>query len=138
MFAPRRFALSALAVLLAACAGNPGPGEPGYAFNLSGDYTGQFTVEGTVISAIMTLQTGPGGAVTGSFRVAEMGLTGSVEGTLVGDQLAFRGGYHNPESGCDGVAESTATVGQGGATLSGPMTVLECGQTLSGSMSFHR
>lgn len=138
MSAPRRISLTALAVLLAACAGNPGPGEPGYAFNLSGDYAGEFTVEGTTIPATMTLETGTGGAVTGSFRVAQMGLTGSVEGTLVGDQLAFRGGYRNPESGCDGVAEATATVGQGGATLSGPITVLECGQTLSGSMSFHR
>lgn len=138
MFAPRRLALSALAVLLAACAGNPGPGEPGYAFNLSGDYSGQFDVEGTVISATMTLQTGPGGVVTGSFRVAQMGLTGSVEGTLVGDLLTFRGAYRNPESGCDGTTEATATVGPGGATVSGPMTVVECGQTLAGSLNFRR
>ena len=77
-------------------------------------------------------------AVTGSFRVAEMGLTGSMEGTLVGDRLTFRGAYRNPESGCEGVTEATATVGQGGATLSGAMTVVECGQTLAGSLSFRR
>jgi hypothetical protein len=138
MTALRRTTLSALAILLAACAGNPGPGEPGYPFNLAGDYTGQFTVEGTVIPAVMTLVTGAGGVVTGSFTVAQMGLTGKVDGTLVGSQLAFRGTYHNPESACDGTAESSATVGEGGTTLSGPLTVTECGQMLSGSFNFRR
>ena len=71
MTAVRRTTLSALAIFLAACAGNPGPGEPGYPFNLAGDYTGQFTVEGTAIPAVMTLATGAGGAVTGSFTVAQ-------------------------------------------------------------------
>ena len=95
-------------------------------------------MEGTVIPAVMTLETGAGGVVTGSFTVAEMGLTGKVEGTLVGDQLAFRGSYYNPESSCNGTAESAATVGEGGATFSGPLTVSECGQMLSGSFSFRR
>ncbi len=138
MSRPRRVVASAVLVLLAACAGNPGPGEPGYPFNLTGDYTGQFAVEGTVIPAVMTLTTGAGGMVTGSFTVAQMGLTGKVDGTLVGNQLAFRAAYHNPESGCDGTAESSATVGDGGASLSGPLRVTECGQILSGSFDFRR
>lgn len=135
---PRRVAASALLVLLAACAGNPGPGEPGYPFNLSGEYTGEFNVEGMAIPALMTLATASGGVVTGSFTVAQMGITGKVDGTLAGDQLAFRATYFNPESSCNGTAESSATVGEGGATLSGPLSVNECGQTMSGSFSFRR
>jgi len=134
----RRTTLTALALLLAACAGNPGPGEPGYPFNLGGEYTGSFSVEGEVIPAVMTLVTGAGGVVTGSFTVAGMGLAGSVQGMLVGDRLAFLAAYRNPDSGCDGTAESAATVGEGGASLSGPLTVRECGQVLSGSFSFRR
>ena len=138
MICPRRVAAFALLVFLAACAGNPGPGEPGYSFNLSGDYTGQFEVEGTTIAAVMTLETGAGGVVTGSFHVTQMGLSGTVEGMLVGNRLAFRGAYHNPESNCDGTVESAATVGEGGASLSGPLMARECGQMLSGSFSFRR
>ena len=138
MTRPRRVAASAVFVLLASCAGNPGPGEPGYPFNLSGDYTGEFTVDGMPIPAAMTLVTAAGGAVTGSFTVVQMGITGKVDGTLVGNQLAFRATYFNPESSCNGTAESSATVGEGGATLSGPLTVNECGQILSGSLSFRR
>lgn len=138
MSIPRRIAASALLVLLAACAGNPGPGEPGYPFNVSGSYSGQFTVEGQGISATLSLQTAPGGAVTGDVRVPEMGITAPVEGTVVGSQLNLRIAYRNPGSGCDGVAESTATIGEGGATISGPLTITECGQPMGGSLSFRR
>ncbi len=138
MTRPRRIGASAVLVLLTACAGNPGPGEPGYPFNLSGDYAGEFTVDGMALPAIMTLATGVGGAVTGSFTVSAMGITGEVEGTLVGDQLTFRASYYNPETSCPGTAESAVTVGEEGGSLSGPLTVNECGQILSGSLSFRR
>ena len=138
MSASRRLAASALLVLLSACAGNPGPGEAGYPFNLAGDYTGQFVVEGQGISATLSLQTGPGGAVTGDLRVAEMGIAAKVEGTVVGSHLTLRVPYHNPGTGCDGIAEATATIGQGGATFSGPATITECGQSMGASLSFRR
>lgn len=138
MSTPRRIAASALLVLLAACAGTPGPGEPGYPFNVSGAYSGQFVVDGQGISATLSLQTAPGGAVTGEVRVPEMRITATVSGTVVGSQFSVRIAYRNPGNGCDGVAESTATVGDGGETISGPLTVTECGQALGGSMSFRR
>jgi hypothetical protein len=138
MYGSRRLAASALLALVAACAGNPGPGDPGYPFNVSGDYSGQFVVEGQGISATLSLQTGPGGAVTGDLRVTEMGITAKAEGTVLGSQLTLRIAYRNPGSGCDGMAEATATIGQGGATFSGPATITECGQAMGASLSFRR
>jgi hypothetical protein len=138
MSIPRRAAAVALCFFLAACAGTPGPGEPGYPYNVTGSYSGQLTVEGQVISATLSLETAKGGAVTGEVRVAEMGITARVEGTVVGNQFNLRITYRNPGSGCDGVAESTATIGEGGATISGPLAVTECAQSMGGSLSFKR
>ena len=61
-----------------------------------------------------------------------------VEGTVLGSQLTLRIAYRNPGSGCDGIAEATATIGQGGATFSGPATITECGQAMGASLSFRR
>ena len=138
MNALRRLVASAILAILCACAGNPGPGEPGYAFNVSGAYSGQFVVEGQGISAALTLQTAPGGVVTGDLRVTEMGISAKAEGTVVGSQLNLRIAYRNPGNGCDGLAEATATIGEGGATFSGPMTITECGQSMGASLSFRR
>jgi hypothetical protein len=134
----RRLTAPVLVVLLASCAGNPGPGEPGYPFNVSGTYSGQFTVEGQAISATLSLETAKGGAVTGEVRVAEMGIVAKVEGTVVGSQLNLRIVYRNPSTSCDGLAESTATIGEGGVTISGPVAITECGQPMGGSLSFRR
>lgn len=133
-----RFAPLALTILIAACAGTPGPGEPGYAYNATGEYAGDFVVDGQPIGATLQLETAPGGAVTGSFRVPDMGLRGQITGSVVGNQFTFEATYHNPESGCDGVARSTATIGEGGTTIEGPLSVDECGQSLGGSMRFRR
>lgn len=138
MTAPRRFVASALLAVVCACAGNPGPGESGYAFNVSGTYSGQFVVDGQGVSATLTLQTAPGGVVTGEVRVTEMGITAPAEGTVVASQLHLRIAYRNPGNGCDGLAEATATIGEGGATFSGPATITECGQAIGASMSFRR
>jgi len=138
MNAPRRLVASAFLLLLAACAGNPGPGDPGYAFNVSGDYSGQFVVEGQGIAATLSLQTAPGGVVSGQVRVTEMGISAEIQGMVAGSQLTLRIAYRNPGNGCDGVAEGTATITEGGATFSGPMTVTECGQSMGASFSFRR
>lgn len=139
----RSFALPAAALLLAACAGKapirePAPGDPGYAFNVSGTYTGMISVEGQTIPATMVLETGREGVVTGEVRVAEMGITAPVEGTLSGDQFTLNIGYFNPGSGCNGAARSTATVEQGGGAFSGGMSISECGQSMSGALRFRR
>jgi hypothetical protein len=133
-----RFGATALAALLVGCAGTPGPGDPGYPYNASGEYTGAFVVEGQTVNATMQLETAPGGAVTGSFRVSSMGIRGEITGTVTGDQLTFEAAYRNPESGCDGVAAVTATIGEGGESLEGSLSVYECGQTMGGSMRFRR
>jgi hypothetical protein len=138
MNSSRRSAAPVLLVLLAACAGNPGPGQPGYPFNVSGDYSGQFVVEGQGIAAMLSLRTGPGGVVTGEARVAEMGITANVEGTVLGSQFTLRMSYHNPSTRCDGLVEGTATIAEGGASFSGPATVTECGQSMGASLSFRR
>jgi len=95
-------------------------------------------VEGMTLAATMTLQTGAQGAVTGEVRVAEMGITAPVEGTLAGDQFTLRIGYYNPGSSCNGVALSATTVEQGGGAFSGAMEIHECGQSMGGSVSFRR
>ncbi len=124
--------------LLAACAGTPGPGDTGYAYNVIGPYTGQFVVDGQAVPATMQFETTAGGAVTGSFRVSMMGIDGEIEGMVVEDQLTFNGNYHNPDSGCDGTVEGTATIEEGGTAIQGRIEVRECGQLLSGTLSFRR
>ena len=45
---------------LAACAGNPEPGEPGYAFNVNGEYAIEFVADdGQVYTGTMQLETRP-------------------------------------------------------------------------------
>jgi hypothetical protein len=57
---------------------------------------------------------------------------------VVGNQLTLRIAYRNPGNGCDGLAQATATVAEGGAAFSGPATVTECGQSMGASLSFRR
>lgn len=134
----RGFVLLLAVLPLAACAGTPGPGDAGYPFNVAGTYGGTFSVEGMSIGATLEIQTGPGGAVTGQVQVAEMGITADVDGSVLGDKLTLRIPYMNPGSGCSGTAEGTATVTDGGASFSGPLTITECGTSMGGSLSFRR
>jgi len=134
----RRLLMLSAAVLCAACAGTPGPGDAGYPYNTAGTYTGVFVVDGQPLDGTLQLETESGGSVTGSVRVPMMGIRGDFEGTLVENQLTFEVTYHNPETGCEGVASGTATVGEDGATIEGPMRVSECGEVMSASLRFRR
>jgi hypothetical protein len=134
----RRLTAAVSVALLAACAGTPGPGDSGYMYNVIGPYTGQFVVDGQALPGTMQLETAAGGAVTGTFAVQMMGITGDLEGMVVDDQLTFKGNYHNGETGCDGIAEVTATIGEDGTTIRGRIEVSECGQFLSGTVRFSR
>lgn len=125
-------------LVLAACAANPGPGQSGYAFNLSGAYTGQFVVDGQALPAAIELETLDGGAVQGGFEISMLGIGGEIEGELIADQLTFSAAYHNPESSCDGVAVAQATVTDGGSAFRGRIEVTECGNFLSGTLRFSR
>jgi hypothetical protein len=103
-----------------ACAGNPGPGETGYAYNLSGPYRGTVMVEGMAFSFNMEMSTAPGGAVAGEYRVMDpVVMSGSLAGTLAADTVTFSLNYLNPMDGCGGVLQVEGTVDVGGSSFSG-------------------
>ena len=114
--------LPALALTLAvwACAASPGPGEAGYLYNLSGDYRGGLMVEGFSFGLTMELRTGPGGSLTGDYRVTDpVGMSGPVTGTLVADSVSFSLDYLNPMDGCGGLLQGEGRVEAGGESFTG-------------------
>jgi hypothetical protein len=138
-----RSALSALGILalsLAACAGNPKPGEPGYPYNLSGGYQAEFVVDGTPYRGTMNLSTGPGGALSGNFLVTEPAhVTGTVEGVIVADTVDFQMPYEIMESGCSGVVYGRNPIAEGGVSFSGPIRLDDsCGGELNGTATVQR
>ena len=137
----KSFGLVTAAVLLAACAGTPGPGDAGYPYNVDGTYAGSFTVEGQAFSANLQVTTESGGTVSGTFEVTQpIRLSGVLEGTLMGDQLTMTISYSdNPMTGCTaGTVSGTTTVTDNGQSITGPMTIDDCGQTLQTRVDFSR
>ena len=133
-------ALGILSLSLAACAGNPEPGEPGYPYNLSGGYQAEFVVEGTPYRGTMNLSTGPGGALSGNFVVTEpAGVTGSVEGALVADTVDFQMPYEVLDNGCSGVVYGRHAVTAGGDAFSGPIRLEDsCDGEMTGTATVQR
>jgi hypothetical protein len=131
-------------MLLSACAGNPGPGDVGYTFNVEGLYAGRLTVEGEPFDGTVELRTGRGGRVRGSFAMrAPLEVEGSLEGTLVDDLLRVTLTYvaepRRPGGAtCESLIEGILTVFPGGDVFEGPVTITDCGDALSGRMSFRR
>lgn len=114
----------AVALFVGACAGTPGPGESGYAYNLSGTYTGMLDVEGMGIPTTLEVSTARGGGVTGVFTASGLGpVRGQMTGTVVDDQLTFRITYDRTAEGCSGTASGTATIETGGGEFSGSVTI---------------
>ncbi|MFQ5680344.1 MAG: hypothetical protein ACE5HP_12905 [Gemmatimonadota bacterium] len=110
--------------LLLACAGNPAPGQAGYAYNVEGDYSAEFVAEGTTYAGTAVLGTAPGGAVTGEFQITEpTGVTGTIAGTLTADQLALEMDFEIPDIGCSGSASGTLTVAEGGDSAEGEVEI---------------
>lgn len=139
-----RPSLAAVAALLvgAACAANPKPGEPGYAYNLTGSYDVTFVVEGTPYTGTADLSTAPGGALSGTVALDDPAtVLGSIDrGTVVGDSVHYNGSYSIQENGCSGTFEGHGTIAEGGAGANGPFRVEDdCDSgTLSGTFSFQR
>ena len=125
---------------LAACAGNPKPGEPGYVYNLTGPYQAEFVVDGTPYRGTMTLTTAPGGAVSGSFMVIEpTQVNGTVEGTIVADTVDFQVPYEILETGCSGVVYGRNAIAEGGGSFGGPIRLDDsCGGELTGTATIQR
>jgi hypothetical protein len=123
---------------LSACASTPGPGDSGYAYNVSGSYQGRFMFDGQPFDTRLDLRTAGGGRVQGDFTVTTpVKLNGAVEGVVLDELLRLTVTYTNPE-GCDGRIEGVLTVEAGGGVFDGPVSVTDCGQPVSGRMSFRR
>lgn len=135
----RRLSLT-MALLLAACGGGPGPGDPGYPYNLAGVYTGRLTVEGEAFDAELELSTSRGGRVRGTFRVRHpLQIDGRAEGTVIDDLLRLTVTYRSDgRTDCDGRVEGILTVEAGGGVIEGPVTIADCDDALSGRMNFRR
>ncbi len=114
--------------LAAGCAGNPGPGEKGFPFNLNGAYDAVFLVQGMPYSGTATLSTAAGGAVTGDVRFdTPADVLGSFDGSVRDSTLLFESMYER-DMGCRGTVIGEGTVRRGGAGASGTIEVAdECG-----------
>ena len=136
----RSFATTLTAFLLAACGGGPGPGDPGYAYNVMGVYPGRLVVEGEPFDAELELSTSRGGRVRGSFRVRQpLAIDGRVEGTVIDDLLRLTVTYRSDgRAVCNGRVEGILTVERGGDLIEGPVTIADCDDALAGHMSFRR
>lgn len=122
--------LVAAAFALAACGGPPQPGEPGYAYNVDGEYAAEFdTDDGTVYTGTMRLETGPGGQVTGTMSLVNpAAIDGTVEGLVVGADLSMTVDYIIVDQGCGGVATGGGVIEEGGSGVSGSVEISdECG-----------
>lgn len=132
---------AALAVtgLLLACAGNPKPGDPGYSYNVAGNYAASFNVDGVPYGGIITLETAPGGAVSGNMAmVTPITLESQLTGTVTGDSLMLSIPYTLPD-GCNGTAVLRGPIAEGGGSSSGPMQVNDsCAGVLNGSFTLTR
>ncbi len=117
----RALFLTALVAVAAACGGTPQPGDPGYEFNLNGEYMIEFAADdGQSYSGTVQLTTAPGGAVTGTMSlVSPLAVDGTATGMIVGAQLQLDVEYFIPDNQCGGMVASTGAIEQGGDSGSG-------------------
>jgi hypothetical protein len=130
----------ALFLYLGACAGNPGPGEAGYPYNLNGSYSGEVVVEGEAFSLTFDVETRAEGSIRGTYAVTSpVSMSGQVTGAVVADSVSFRLSYTNPMDGCGGTFDGTGVVEEGGDAFSGRARVNDsCGGYLSGTFALRR
>lgn len=124
-----RWSVAVLAIAVA-CAGAPRPGEPGYAYNLDGEYMAEFAADdGAVYTGTMALETLEGGEVTGTMSLtAPAEIEGSVQGLVVGADLSLTVDYEIVGQGCGGVASGGGTIDEGGDSASGSVEISDgCG-----------
>ncbi len=119
-----------LAAALAACSGNPQPGDAGYSFNLNGDYAADVAAsDGSSYVGTIQLETQAGGAVVGTMSLTSpMAIDGVVEGVIVGAEFSFDISYQIADAGCGGVAAGTGVIEEGGGGVSGAFDITDdCG-----------
>jgi hypothetical protein len=109
-----------IALMAWACAVNPGPGEVGYPYNLSGSYRGAVIVEDLSFALTMDLVTRAEGTLAGEYWVTEpVVMSGPVTGSTVADSVTFSLNYVNPMDGCSGFLQGDGTIETGGGSFSG-------------------
>lgn len=136
---PTRASLLLVLPLLAACAGNPAPGEPGYPYNLSGRYTAVFVVQGGTYRGTMDLATAPGGTLSGAFTIPDPPIAATVEGTVTADTVEFQMPYEMLQQGCAGVVEGRSAIAAGGAGFEGPIRLEDsCNGEMHGTLTVQR
>lgn len=138
-----RLLQAAAAVLVASCAGAPGPGDAGYAFNVDGRYAGRLLVDGQSFDATFDLAISAGGRVRGTFEVrAPLEIEGRAAGMVVDDvlrlTLAYESDARDGGGTCEGRVEGILDITADGAIVDGPVTITDCGDSLAGRLSFRR
>jgi hypothetical protein len=114
--------------LITACAGNPAPGDEGYAFNLNGEYAAEFIThdDGMAITGTVTLGTARGGDVSGTMALQDpFTVDGDVAGIIEGSLFTMTVPYTIVENGCAGVATGTGEIAEGGGTVSGEIEIAD-------------
>ena len=122
--------------LAAACAGNPKPGDNGYAYNVNGEYAAEFVTDddGTALYGTLTLVTAKDGIVTGRMALTSpFTVEGEVDGLLFEDELTISIPYTIAENGCSGVAAGTGIVAEGGGSIDGHMDIADECEGASGA-----
>ncbi len=130
-------------LLVAGCAGGPGPGDRGYAYNVEGRYAGRLMIEGQPFDATFDLRTGRGGRVRGTYSVrAPLEIDGNFDGRIIDDllrvTLTYEGDQQDAGQACRGRVEGILSISRGGGVVDGPITIDDCGDPLPGTMSFRR
>jgi hypothetical protein len=108
---------------LAACSGNPMPGDSGYPYNMTGTYETSIGAMGTVYVGPAEITTSPGGFVYGTLELTgPETVVGVLEGSVAGDTLTFDSHYERG-GGCTGVLSGVGTIAEGGESASGDAVV---------------
>ena len=110
-------------VALAACSGNPMPGDSGYPYNMTGIYDTEIEALGTVYAGPAEISTSPGGLIYGTIQLGgPETVLGDMEGSISGDTLTFESHYERA-GGCTGVLSGIGVIEQGGGAVSGDAVV---------------
>jgi hypothetical protein len=108
---------------LAACSGNPMPGDSGYPYNMTGTYDTEIEALGTVYAGPADISTSPGGLIYGTIQlIGPETVLGDMEGSISGDTLTFESHYERG-GGCTGVLSGVGVIEEGGGSVAGDAVV---------------
>ncbi len=114
-------AVIAAATILSACSGNPAPGQPNYAYNVSGTYSMTMLAFEQTLPGTAEMAIADGGDVTGTFTFDGEGPM-DIAGAVSGDTLTFSSTYER-SGGCEGLFDGVGVVVAGGDSITGTMEI---------------